>query len=328
MKISVIVPVYNEEGSVDELTDRIDNALSALNKEYELIFIDDGSTDGTIDKLNALAKKHPPVRVVQCRKNFGKSTALDIGFKQAEGDVVITMDGDLQDDPSEIGNMLAALERGFDVVSGWKKIRHDPLDKTLPSRLFNAVTAKISGVPIHDFNCGFKAYRAEVTKSLNIYGDMHRYIPALAAWKGFRVTEIPVQHHARTTGTSKFGAERYMRGLLDFLTIAFITKYHNRPMHFFGVIGLIFSVLGLGTGGYLAILWCSREFFAADVGIIGTRPLLPFSMLTTIMGLLFFSTGLLAEMMIHLTRQNQIEKHLIKTSDERDTTNSDPERIG
>jgi len=312
MNLSIVVPVLNEESTVCRLASMVDQTVANMKLEYELLFIDDGSTDETVKQLEPVVNNNESVRVIECRKNFGKSTALDIGFKMARGDVIITMDGDLQDDPCEIPRMLEKLNEGFDVVSGWKKTRHDPLGKRIPSKLFNAVTAKLSGVAIHDFNCGFKAYQSNVVKSLNIYGEMHRYIPALAAWKGFRVTEIPVQHHARGAGKSKYGVERFLRGLLDFLTIAFMTNFNNRPMHFFGLVGFILVLMGGLSGGYLGVQWCRREFFEVALNPIGTRPLLTFSVLTTISGMIFFSTGLLAEMIINLSRPTTLEDHLVK----------------
>ncbi len=310
--ITVVLPVYNESESLRELTGVLDEVLTDQPGSYELLFVDDGSTDDSLACLRDLAKTRPYMRIVQNRKNFGKAIALDTGFKMAVGDIVITMDSDLQDDPREIPAMLAKLDEGYDLISGWKKERNDPLGKTLPSKLFNAVTAWISGLPLHDFNCGFKTYRREVVENLNIYGDMHRYIPALAYWKGFRVAEIPVRHHARKYGNSKYGLERFLRGLFDFLTIAFITKFKDRPMHFFGVIGLIAAVLGFIPGFYLIALWLVRVFGGPDYGPFGTRPLLFFSILMIIVAMLFFSTGLLAEMIISLTCKREVERHVIK----------------
>ena len=225
LKISVIVPLLNEEESLRELASRLETVLSALaHDSYEVLFIDDGSTDSSYQVLKELHAANPRFQAIRFRRNYGKSAALAVGFARAEGEIVITMDADLQDDPNELPALCAKLDEGFDLVSGWKKKRYDPWHKTMPSKLFNAVTSKMSGVTLHDFNCGLKAYRSEVVKSLQIYGDMHRYIPALAHWEGFKVTEIAVQHHPRKFGVSKFGAKRFVTGFLDLLTVVFTTK--------------------------------------------------------------------------------------------------------
>lgn len=241
-KLSIVIPAYNEEDSIKPLYDEIKASVAKLIKnhkiqDYEILFVNDGSSDNTeknIVKLTADKR----VKLISLRKNFGKSKALQIGFQHICGDIIVTMDADLQDDPTELANFIAKLDEGYDMVSGWKFNRLDPLEKTLPSKLFNFVTSKVSGIKIHDFNCGFKAYRKEVVKSLNIYGEFHRYIPVLALRNGFRITEITVKHHKRQFGKSKFGMERYLRGMFDAVSALFLLKFYDKPMYFFGKIGL------------------------------------------------------------------------------------------
>jgi len=252
-KIDIIIPVHNEEKNVGILYDRIKRVESESGLQFGIIFIDDGSTDSTIEKLQSITRNNSGAMAIQLRRNYGKSTALDVGFRASQAPMIITMDGDLQDDPAEIPRLIETIDQGYDVVSGWKKKRHDPWHKTMPSKLFNLVTSLVSGVKLHDFNCGFKAYRQDVVKSIKIYGEMHRFIPAIAHWKGFRVTEIPVVHHPREFGHSKYGVERLLKGLFDFLTIAFITKYFKRPMHLFGLLGLTLFIIGLIINGYLVV---------------------------------------------------------------------------
>lgn len=293
--VSFIIPLLNEQDSLRTLHARIGEQMRVLKIEhYELIFINDGSTDDSEAILNALHAEDACVSVIHFRRNFGKAAALDAGFNQSRGDVIITMDADLQDDPAEISAFLAKLDEGYDMVSGWKKVRHDPLSKTLPSKLFNLTLSLVSGLRLHDFNCGFKAYRREAAQAIDVYGELHRYIPILVHWRGFRVTEIPVQHHPRRHGTSKYGIERILRGLFDCLTIILLTRYESRPLHLFGAVGL-----GVGsTGGsillYLTILWFQGE-------AIGGRPLLFLGVLLMLVGMQLMSTGLVTEM---LTRQN------------------------
>jgi glycosyltransferase involved in cell wall biosynthesis len=227
--ISVVVPVHDEERSVALLHDEIAAALDPLGRPWEVVFVDDGSTDGTFAALTRLHAAHDRVRVVRLRRNFGKAAALQAGFEEAEGDVVVTIDGDLQDDPAEIPQLLAKLEEGFDLVSGWKAKRRDPLTRRLPSRVFNWASGAVSGLRLHDLNCGLKAYRAEVLDGLRIYGELHRFIPVLAHYRGFRVAELPVNHRPRSFGRSRYGLERYARGLLDLLTVTFMGRYRHRP---------------------------------------------------------------------------------------------------
>jgi glycosyltransferase involved in cell wall biosynthesis len=287
--VSVVVPVYNERESVRPLTDELLAVLRGLGRRTEVVFVDDGSTDGTSEILADLAAREPEVIVVRLRRNFGKAAALMAGFREARGDAIVTIDGDLQDDPGEIPRLLAELEAGADLVSGWKRDRQDPFGKRAASRVFNTVTAKMSGVGLHDLNCGFKAYRAEVVDSLALTGDQYRYIPVLAADEGFRVSEIAVNHRQRKYGKSKYGIERYLRGFLDLLTILFIGRFRQRPMHLFGGVGMLFIAVGVLICIYLAVLKIFGE-------AIGGRPLLLLGVLMIVVGVQLFTIGLVSEM--------------------------------
>lgn len=294
MDLSIIVPVYNEEESLTPLVEWIERVLAG-EYSFEVIMIDDGSTDDSWTVTEALASKYPSVRGVSFRRNYGKSAALHVGFQEAEGDVVITMDADLQDSPDEIPELRRMiLEDGFDLVSGWKKKRHDPIGKRLPSKLFNSTVRRISGIKLHDFNCGLKAYRKEVVKNIEVYGEMHRYIPLLAKWSGFnKVGEKIVKHYPRKYGTTKFGMERLINGFLDVLSIMFVGKFGKRPMHFFGLFGVLFFFLGFGMLLYLSI----QKIFK-DIGYISDRPLFFFGVVLLIIGAQLFLTGFLAELLV------------------------------
>jgi len=298
VEISIVVPLYNEQENVEPLLERIQKTLSRLNRSYEIIFVDDGSTDESFEVIRRLHDRHEAVRAVRFRKNHGKSAALAVGFQEARGEVIITMDADLQDDPEEIPNLLNKLEEGYDLVSGWKHKRHDPISKTLPSKVFNRITCLISGIRIHDINCGLKAYRREVTENIQVYGELHRYLPVLAHWKGFRITEIKVRHHPRLHGRSKFGTGRFVKGFLDLLTVTFLTQFTRRPMHLFGVLGLILFSIGLIINLYLTWLWVH------GVGI-GHRPLLFLGILLVMVGAQFLLMGLIGEMITHRDRTGQ-----------------------
>ena len=297
--VSVVVPVYNERESVRPLCDELLGVLRGLGRRAEVLFVDDGSTDGTSEALADLAAREPEVTVVRLRRNFGKAAALMAGFREARGDAIVTIDGDLQDDPAEIPRLLAELEAGADLVSGWKRDRKDPAGKRAASRVFNGVTARMSGVGLHDLNCGFKAYRAEVVESLALTGDQYRYIPVLAAAEGFRVSELPVNHRPRVHGRSKYGLERYLRGFLDLLTILFIGRFRQRPMHLFGGIGMLFIASGVVICAYLAVLRLAGE-------AIGGRPLLLLGVLLIVVGVQLFTIGLVSEMIqrYHLRPQD------------------------
>ncbi len=288
--LTVVVPLYNEEESLRELHGRIVDVMKLIGKPYEIIFVDDGSSDRSFQVLTDLHAKHKEVKVIRFRRNFGKSAALSVAFKEAAGDFVITMDADLQDDPAEIPELIAALGETYDLVSGWKKKRHDPLSKTIPSRFFNFVTGKMTGIPIHDFNCGLKAYRHEVVKQITVHGELHRYIPALAHWAGFRVTEKIVQHHPRKYGRTKFGISRFFNGFLDLLTVLFTTRYIRKPLHLFCVWGMVSFLVGALIDIYLSIEW-----FAGRTSL-SNRPLFMVGFLFIIIGIQFVSIGLLGEM--------------------------------
>ena len=287
--LSVVVPVHEEERSVALLHDELAAALDPLGTPWEVIFVDDGSTDGTFAALTRLHDAHAEVRVVRLRGNFGKAAALQAGFEEARGDVVVTLDGDLQDDPAEIPRLLAKLDEGFDLVSGWKVKRRDPLRRRIPSRVFNAVTGRVSGLRLHDLNCGLKAYRAEVVQGIRLYGELHRFVPVLAHYRGFRVAELPVHHRPREHGRSRYGMERYVRGFLDLLTVTFMGRYRHRPLHLFGGVGLLLGALGTGLLAYLTVLKLLGE-------AIGHRPLLTLGVLLVVVGVQLVSLGLVSEL--------------------------------
>jgi glycosyltransferase involved in cell wall biosynthesis len=287
--ISVVVPVHDEERSVALLYDELTSALEPLGVPWETIFVDDGSTDGTFAALTRLHNDARNVRVVRLRRNFGKAAALVAGFDQAHGDIVVTIDGDLQDDPAEIPRLLAKLDEGFDLVSGWKTRRQDPLTRRLLSKVFNRVTSAFSGVRLHDMNCGLKAYRAEVVHGLRLYGELHRFIPVLAHYRGFRIAELPVNHRPREHGRSRYGVERYLRGFLDLLTVSFIGRYRHRPLHLFGGLGLVLGLVGVAVLVYLTVVKALGH-------AIGQRPLLLLGVLLVVIGMQFLSLGLISEM--------------------------------
>jgi glycosyltransferase involved in cell wall biosynthesis len=289
--ISVVVPVHNEEATLGRLYEELGAALDPLQRPWEVVFVDDGSTDGSFAALTRLHAGEPNVRVVRLRRNFGKSTALAAGFAHVSGDIVVTIDADLQDDAAEIPALLAKLDEGFDLVSGWKTRRRDPFSRRVLSRIFNSVASRLSGVRLHDMNCGLKAYRAEVVQGLRIYGELHRFIPVLAHYRGYRIAELPVHHRPRAYGRSRYGVERYLRGFLDLLTVSFIGRYRQRPLHLFGGLGLLLSFLGLATLAYLTIVKAMGH-------AIGQRPLLLLGVLLVVVGLQFFSLGLISEMIL------------------------------
>jgi glycosyltransferase involved in cell wall biosynthesis len=290
LDVSVVVPVLNEEGTVEELARRVAAVLDGLGRSMELVFIDDGSRDGTAEAVKRAHARDPRIKLVRLRRNFGKAAALSAGFEHSRGRILITMDGDLQDDPEEIPRFLEALEtQGLDLVSGWKRQRHDPVSKRYPSLLFNWATRRLARVELHDFNCGFKAYRREVVEQIALYGELHRYIPVLASRQGFAIGEIEVRHHPRRHGVSKYGWDRFYKGLLDLITVLFITRYTRRPLHLFGMIGLSFVALGLVINGYLAWLWFGGSY-------LSNRPLLLLGVLLMVVGIQMLTTGLIAEM--------------------------------
>ncbi len=296
--VSIVIPLLNEAESLPELYQRIVAALEEAGVSFEVLFVDDGSRDGSFETIRRFRENDDRVRAIRFRRNYGKSAALAVGFEAVRGDAVVTMDADLQDDPAEVPGMVDLLGEGYDLVSGWKKDRKDPLSKRLPSKLFNRVTGIVSGLRLHDFNCGLKAYRREVVETIPVYGELHRYLPVLAHWAGFRVTETPVLHHPRKHGSSKFGLGRFTHGFFDLLTVYFVSNYTRRPLHLFGSFGLLSLGTGFGIALYLTWLWLS------GVGI-GTRPLLQFSVLLMVLGIQLVSMGLIAEMIAHQARRTE-----------------------
>ncbi len=293
LDISVLVPVLNEQETIQPLAARTAGVLDGLGKEFEIIFVDDGSSDQTSERVREAHREDPRVRLVQLRRNFGKAAALCAGIDVSRGDILITMDGDLQDDPEEIPRFLDMLEvEGLELVSGWKKKRHDPIMKRYPSKLFNWATRIMGSLDLHDFNCGFKAYRREVFDQIAIYGELHRFIPVLASRKGFRVGELVVRHHPRKHGVSKYGWDRYYKGLLDLITVFFITRYTRRPLHLFGAIGLFSLFGGFAINFYLFVRWLDSEY-------LSNRPLLLLGVLMMLIGIQVLTTGLLGEMITY-----------------------------
>ena len=297
-QISIVIPVFNEEESLPELTQWISRVMNANGFSYEVILVNDGSTDRSWDVVQELSQRNNNIKGLNFTRNYGKSAALDAGFKRAQGEVVITMDADLQDSPDEIPELYKMIKDGLDVVSGWKKERHDPISKTIPSKFFNGVTRWISGIQLHDFNCGLKAYRNKVVKNITIYGEMHRYIPLLAKWSGFpKIGEKVVQHRARKYGYSKFGLERFLNGFLDLITVSFVHKYKKKPMHFFGLLGTFSFVTG-----FLITLWLIFDkIYSMRNGLkvreIVDQPLFFLALVALIIGVQLFVTGFIAELM-------------------------------
>jgi len=297
-KVSIIVPLLNEEESLKPLYNQIKESVTKSRLDYEIIFIDDGSTDKSLQVIKELAKQDVKIKYFSFRKNSGKSAALNIGFQHAKGDAVITMDADLQDDPAEIPHLLEELEK-FDLVSGWKKQRFDPFIKRHSSKFFNYITKIMSGIKIHDFNCGLKAYRNEVVKNIEVHGELHRYIPVLAGWQGYTVSEVIVKHHARRYGKTKFGISRFFKGFVDLITVIFTTRYIKRPMHLFGFFGAVAFFAGFIVNGFLSYQWIFQD------KSLSNRPLLLLGALLIIVGVQFFSVGLLGEMIVHSSNENR-----------------------
>ncbi len=304
-KVSVVVPAYNEEESLIPLSFELRNVFNELKQfEFEVIIIDDGSTDNTVKVLNEIRREDNRFKFISFQKNYGKSAALSVGFKHASGDVIITLDADLQDNPHEIPNLIRKIEEGYDLVSGWKKVRFDPFTKKYSSRLFNFVTSLLTGIKIHDFNCGLKIYRREVAQSIKVYGEMHRYLPVLAHWHGFKVGEIVVRHHPRRYGKTKFGASRFLKGFLDLITVLFTTRYLRRPLHLFGTIGFVLFLIGFIIDAYLTIEWA---FFGE---YLTNRPMLWLGILLIILGMQTIAIGLIGEMIAH--HAQRVEDYHIK----------------
>jgi len=307
--VTVLVPAYEEEESLPELTEGIRSVCDDAGLSFRVCFVDDGSQDDTWTVIRRLHAQDARVEGIRFRRNYGKSAALAVGFERARGRYVVTMDADLQDDPAEIPELIEILEDGYDLVSGWKRDRQDPLSKTIPSRFFNWVTRKMSGIELHDFNCGLKAYRREVVKSVDVYGELHRYIPLLAHWAGYdRITEKPVEHHARKYGETKFGFERFIRGFLDFITVLFLTRFAVRPMHFFGSIGTVAFLFGVVVSLWLSI---DKIVFGAH---LSDRPLLLLGALCILFGAQMFTTGLLGEMVIQPRMEETADYEVAETT--------------
>lgn len=296
-RVSLVIPGLNEAESLPELCARIAEQLEG-RLSYEIILVDDGSTDSTWEVIEQLSEENPAVWGIRLRQNFGKAMGLSAGFEHARGEIVITMDADLQDDPEDLPTFIAKIEEGLDVVVGWKVTRLDPLNRRVLSKIFNGTVALLTEVRLHDMNCGFKGYRREVIGAIPVYGDLFRFIPVLARWQGFSVGETPVKHHERKYGRSRYGLERILRGMFDLLSVVFLTRYSRKPMHLFGFIGLLLALAGLGICAYLTVLWFQGE-------TIGTRPLLLLGVLMLVLGIQFFSLGLIGEF---LTFQHQ-RKH-------------------
>jgi glycosyltransferase involved in cell wall biosynthesis len=299
-KLSFVIPFMNEEATLETLYERIDESVRGVlgpGETYEVVFVDDGSTDKSVEAVERLTPLHPEVTLLELQGNFGKSAALAAGFERVRGAVVFTLDADLQDDPKEIPRFLAKLDEGYDLVSGYKRTRHDPISKVLPSRVFNWLVRTTTGIRLHDVNCGFKAYRDVVLENVRLYGEMHRFVPVLAHWKRFKIGEIAVEHHARRFGKSKFGGGRFFRGLMDLMTVVFLLRYERRPAHFFGGIGIATTMLGVSFGAYLTVL----KILGHE---IGRRPLLILAVLLIVVGVQILATGLIAELLVHMNRND------------------------
>lgn len=325
-KLSIVAPIYNEQATIEELVRRISKIAEqagyvcpsgeASSSNVEVLLIDDGSTDSSWRIIERLSSEHSFVRGVRFRRNFGKSAALAAGFERARGDCVVTIDADLQDEPSEIPNLLKELDGGYDVVSGWKKDRQDPWHKTYPSLVFNWLLGKLTGVQLHDHNCGLKAYRREVLSEIQLYGEMHRFIPVLAAARGFRVSEVPVQHHERRHGESKFGVERLIKGFLDLLTVFFLTGYGNRPQHFLGSIGLASFLSGALGLLFMSFWWVFTRITPLENLHLHQKAMFYFCILGVLLGVQLVSFGFIAELITSLIRPARPVYSVIKETEE------------
>jgi dolichol-phosphate mannosyltransferase len=303
--LSIVIPVYNEEQSLQELHRQLDEVGKQNNLQLDIVFVDDGSTDGSWAVIQNLVAEDPRISAIRFRRNFGKAAALNAGFAQARGELVMTLDADLQDDPAEIPGFLAQMEQGFDVVSGWKKTRHDPWHKVGPSRVFNWMVSRLTGVELHEHNCGMKCYRREIFDEVTLYGELHRFVPVLADARGYRVGERVIQHRPRQFGQSKYGLTRFVKGFLDLLTVKFLTGFGQRPQHILGTIGLVSFLLG-GLGmTYLAIYWLVAQV-RPDLGLLPLhqRPAVIYSVGLLLLGAQFMSVGVLGELVIAYTQKS------------------------
>ena len=304
--ISVVIPAYNEEENIPILYEKLKKVLDSLGEDYEIIFVDDGSTDRTYEVLKGIAQKDKKVKVIRFRRNFGQTAAMYAGFEHAKGDIIITMDADLQNDPEDIPRLLEKMKEGYDIVSGWRKDRKDPfLSRKLPSMIANWIISKVTGVHLHDYGCTLKAYKADIAKQYRLYGDMHRFLPALAKRFGAKITEIPVKHHPRLYGKSKYGIGRTIRVILDIFLVKFLNEYITRPLYVFGGIGLILFIVGFLIELYLTVL---KLFFGQD---IGHRPLLILGVLLILSGIQLISTGIIAELIVRTYYESKGEKPYI-----------------
>jgi len=309
LDISVIVPVFNEDESIGELSQWITEVMTKNHYQYEIIMVDDGSTDQSWEVIKQLNQGNPSVKGIRFFRNYGKSAALNVGFQESSGNVVITLDADLQDSPDEIPELFRMVnDDGYEMVSGWKKKRYDPISKTIPSKIFNFVTRKISGLPLHDFNCGLKAYKSRVVKRISIYGEMHRYIPVIAKWNGFgNIGEKVVQHRPRKYGVTKFGLERFLFGFLDLVSITFVTKFKKRPMHFFGSLGTFSFFWGM-----IITIWLISEklyfnlYLKSAARSVVDQPLFFLALVAVIIGVQLFLAGFLGEMLVMIDREKNI----------------------
>jgi glycosyltransferase involved in cell wall biosynthesis len=316
--LSIIVPVFNEADSLRELYAQIADTAAAQHLDLELLFVDDGSRDGSWDTIAEISRSDPRVRGIRFRKNFGKAAALTAGFRAARSPLLMMLDADLQDDPAEIPNFLVALDAGTgaDVVNGWKQRRLDPWHKVYPSKVFNWLVGRLTGLSLHDHNCGVKLFRREVAEEIRIYGELHRFIPVLAHARGFRVAELAVHHRPRVHGASKYGVRRFLRGFLDLLTVAFLMSYRQRPQHMLGAFGLAFFGLGVLGLSYLAAIWVLMNVLGVwDPKPIGPRPLLAYSLVSTLLGFQAVSLGLLAELLVHYTSRDRDAFSIAETTE-------------
>lgn len=297
----MVIPLRDERESLEELYSQLRTVLTqVVGGHYEIVFVDDGSTDGSFETIRDLRRHDVRVKGIRFRRNYGKSAALAVGFDHAHGEIIVTMDADLQDDPAELPNLIAHIRDGADMVSGWKKTRHDPLGKTIPSRIFNFVVSRLTGIKLHDFNCGLKAYRAEAAQSLDIYGDMHRFLPVLVSMHGYNITELAVNHRPRKFGKSKYGVGRFLRGFLDLVTVLFMTRYTQRPLHLFGSGGAVLGFAGVVMDG-----WVTYEKFAWGVPL-SNRPITLLGVLLIIVGVQLISIGLLAELIVRNANRDEV----------------------
>ena len=309
--LSFVIPALNEEESVQQLHSEILDVCAKNGLEFEIVFVDDGSTDETWPRIQQLCANHETTHAIRFRRNFGKAAALRAGAIETKNELIVTMDADLQDDPVEVPQLMEKLNEGFDVVSGWKKVRNDPLGKTFPSKVFNKLVSWVTGVKLQDHNCGFKVYRREVFDEVKLYGEMHRFVPVLAASRGFKIAQIPVNHRAREFGVSKYGLSRLPKGFLDLLTVSFLTGFNNRPQHLLGYVGLISTTLGLAGVVWMAIYWVLRMTLFGDWIPLHQRPVLLYSLGALLLGAQLLCMGFLAELIVAKNQESQVPYSIV-----------------